>query len=692
MAGDPTYLGTVQDVRGVSISVKMAAATVSGLGFVEGHAYRIGQVGSFVRIPLGYIDLFGIVSQVGAGAVPERLAEAEPHGFRWMTVELVGEGQRVGAFRRGVSQHPTVGDPVHLVTESVLARVYGRPDEPQYVRIGHLASSESIPALVDMNKLLTRHCALVGSTGSGKSTTVAGLTLSISDGQRFPSARILLLDLHGEYASALHDRATVLKANADVTDRESPLFVPYWAMTFDELIGISFGPLSGAERGHIADVVSDMKRDWVKRHPERGVEIEHVSVDSPIPFSIHRLWFDLHRDVNATHTVPATAQNRATEALLLDEAGKVVEPGDPMRVIPPKYRPQNSAAGSDKVYLSGSTLNIRKPLESLASRLRDPRFSFLFSPGSCAVGDEGDCEQDLDGILDQWLGADNPIVVLDLSGIPRSVLTEQIGVVLRVTYDALFWSRNFHEGGRERPLFVVLEEAHLYLNASDSGGAAAAVRRIVKEGRKYGVGVMIVSQRPAEIDPTILSQCGTIIALRLSNPADRAHVTSAAADNLAGLLSMLPILRTGEAIIVGEAVHLPTRTLVEPPPVNRRPRSDDPLIFDAHNPGGWNNQRPAASDYCTVVRAWRNVDARHPASRAPIGKEENVQRTPIESSNISGVGYDSETATLEIEFTNGRIYQYFDVSPTVHSEFMLADSKGAYFSSVIKGNYRYARL
>ena len=201
MASDPTYLGTVEDVRGATISVILSEETLSGLTFIEGAGYRIGQVGSFVRIPLGLMNLFGIVSQIGAGAVPERLAETEPFGRRWMTVQLVGEGSRFGKFQRGLSQYPTVSDPVHLITDQDLARIYGRPDEPQAIAIGQIASADSIPALVDLDKLITRHCAVVGMTGTGKSTTVAGLLTTLTDEQRFSSARAIILDMHGEYAS-----------------------------------------------------------------------------------------------------------------------------------------------------------------------------------------------------------------------------------------------------------------------------------------------------------------------------------------------------------------------------------------------------------------------------------------------------------------------------------------------------------
>ena len=610
MAADPTLLGTVQDVKGPTISVALEPATVAGLVFIGGHGYRIGQVGSFVRIPMGYVDLFGVVSQVGAGAIPERLALVEPHGYRWMTVQLVGEGQRGGEFKRGLSQHPTVGDSVHLVTEEDLARIYGRPGAPNFVRVGHLASAESIPALIDIDKLITRHSAVVGATGAGKSTTVASLLVALSDGSRYPSARVILLDIHGEYAAALRDRAQVFRVNADTTRGELPLCIPYWAMNFDELLSVTLGQLDDAGRGAMLERITEMKLAALGKQARAGVTEDNLTVDTPVPFSIHKFWFDLHRLMNATHTV-AGGQSENTEALLLDEEGRVVQPGDPTRVIPPKYKPHTLAAGVEKIYLSSSPLNIRRPVESLASKLRDPRFDFLFRPGRWCPNVDGIPEEDLDSLLEQWIGGPQPITILDLSGIPVSVLTHLAGVLLRMIYDALFWGRNLSEGGRERPLLVVLEEAHGYLGQGDAGPAAAAGRRIVKEGRKYGVGAMIVSQRPAEIDATILSQCGTIFAMRLSNSSDRAHVIGVVTDNLEGLLSTLPVLRTGEAIIVGEAVHLPVRTLIDPPGKNRRPDSSDPLVYDDKGPGGWNRRREP-SDYPELVAVWRKQEPRSP--------------------------------------------------------------------------------
>lgn len=605
MPSDPTLLGTVQDVNGATISVALDSQTQSGLVFIEGHGFRIGQVGSFVRVSMGFVDLFGVVSQVGASAVPAKVAENTGSDFRWMTAEIVGEGTRGSEFRRGISQYPTVGDQVHLVTESDLARVYGRSDAADVVRIGHLASAESIPALIDVNKLVTRHSAVVGTTGSGKSTTVASLLMALTDGTRYPSSRVLIFDLHGEYSTALRSRAEVFRVNPNEQESQKRLLVPYWAMTFDELLGVSFGSIDDNSRSAVLEKVYDLKLRSITRTPRAGVTADTLTVDSPVPFSIHKLWFDFHRSMNATHTV-AGGQSEATEALAVDQTGKPLQPGDAMRVIPPRYQPHTQAA--PRIYLSQSPLNFRRPLDKLAAKLRDPRFDFLFRPGEFLPDLDGCPAADLDSLLNSWIGGEKPITILDLSGVPMSVVNDLVGALLRIAYDALFWARNRAEGGRQRPVLVVLEEAHSYIGKDSSGPAADAVRRIVKEGRKYGMGAMVITQRPAELDATVLSQCGTLFALRLSNSHDRAHVTGTVTDNMHGLMAMLPVLRTGEAIIVGEAVHLPVRTLLDPPSADRRPQSFDPPVYDPSGIGGWNKTR-GVSDYAAVVEKWRRQEA-----------------------------------------------------------------------------------
>jgi len=613
MGRKATHLGTVQDVKGATIRVALDPATVSGVSFVDGEAYRIGQVGSFVRIPLGYVSLFGIVSQVGAGAVPEGLAEKQPFGNRLMSVQLVGEARGRGLFERGVAQYPTIDDEVHLVTAADLSRIYGRPADARFVRVGHLASSESIPAFVDIPRLVTRHSAVVGATGAGKSTTVAGLLLSLS-GNRYPSTRIVVFDLHGEYARALGDRATVFRVTPDSERGEQPLCIPYWALTFDELLPLTLGTLDDASRAAVLEKMTALKRSALEKKPRPGVSVDTVTVDSPVPFSIREMWYDLSFEIHATYIEDQTKPQTEWQPAFQDVAGAQ---GDAETVRPPLFRPVKNIAGDpEKIRLSPSTLNIRRQLAGLGSRLRDPRYGFLFQAGEWAPNAQGLPQRDLDSLLHVWLGGPRPITILDLSGIPTLVLNDLLGALFRILYDALFWARNLPEGGRERPLLLVLEEAHAYVRQEGKGPAADAVKRIAKEGRKYGLGLMLVSQRPSEIDPTILSQCGTLFAMRMANATDRAHVTSVATENLEGLFDMLPVLRTGEVVVVGEAVNLPVRAVVDPLARDRRPDSDDPRVVVAEvagegfeGPGGWNQQRDP-SDYGEVLQLWRSQNPR----------------------------------------------------------------------------------
>jgi hypothetical protein len=644
MPSDPTLIGTVQDVNGSTVRVELTNETVTGLSFVNGEGYRIGQVGSFVRIPLGFVNLFGVVSQVGAGAAPIKEGEHNPFGNRWLLVQLVGEGSPGGRFERGISQHPTIEDPVHIVTEANLREIYGPGEPDDFVAVGHLASAESIPSLVNINKLITRHSAIVGTTGAGKSTTVAGLLTSLSDFGRYPSARILVLDIHGEYGRALADRCEVFRVGADDSKGERSLCVPFWALSFDELVALGFGGLDGQKSSAVADAIMALKRESLSAHAREGITKDTATVDTPVPFCIHKMWLELHKRENMT-VIPKPGGNPddLEPAYVMGDDNKPVQTGDAMSVTAPMYRTvKTTGTAAERVNYGKDPIGIRQPLAGLATKLRDPRFAFLFRPGDWLPDMDGKTKSDLDTLLQDWIGGPKPITILDLSGIPSSILNDLIGALLRILYDALFWARHLPEGGRERPLMIVLEEAHAYLGKSDSAAqesrAAGAVRRIAKEGRKYGVGIMVVSQRPSEIDTSILSQCGTIFAMRLANERDRGHVTGAASDNLKGLFEMLPVLRTGEAIIVGEAVSLPVRTLIDPPAKDRRPDSADPrvavrgsILRDGYDgPGGWNQKRDIP-DFGAVVRQWRKQDPRYehkPGGAVDVTPEKRKKGSP----------------------------------------------------------------
>ncbi|MFA6087239.1 ATP-binding protein [Mucilaginibacter sp.] len=618
MKDKSTYLGTVQDVSGTTVRITLMNESLSGLAYVNGEGFRIGQIGSFIKIPIGYIDLFGIVTQVGASAVPENQVASQPYGNRWMTIQLIGEGQRNGQFQRGISQYPTVSDEVHLVSEKDLQRIYGQPDRPYFVKVGHIAGAESIPALVDINKLITRHSAIVGTTGSGKSTTVSSLLNALSDPKRYPSSRIIVFDIHGEYAQALKDRANIFKVNPDKTagSYEKELFIPFWALSFEELCAMTFGSFNNEKDENIVlERILLKKLESIKKYEKSGIDPDYLNIDSPIAFSLNQLWSELFIDCFATYYSKNEGSPLDNLAYERDSDGNELK-GDVEKGVPPIFRkPKNEKEDNEKInYLPGSNaLNIGQQLLSLGAKLRVPRFNFLFKPGEWTPEADGKTEKDLDILLKEWIGSSKPITILDLSGVPISILNTIIGVLLRILYEGLFWARNLSQGGKHRPLLLVMEEAHNYLN--NDGSALRIVQKIVKEGRKYGIGAMIVSQRPSEVNSTILSQCGTFFAMRLANATDRGHITSAVSDNLEGLTGMLPILKTGEAIILGEAVKLPMRTLIEAPPKDRRPDSQDPVIYDeaeiddSMQPGGWGIPTEADPNYAEFIETWR---AQHP--------------------------------------------------------------------------------
>lgn len=601
---DPTYLGSVASVSGSSISVHLALSVASGLSVIEGRTYRIGQVGSFVRIPQGYQDLFGVVSEVGAKAVPNQADLDNLDTGRWMQVQLIGEAIG-GVFERGISQYPNIGDSVHITTESSLSRIYGAKGD-KHVSIGSLSSAESISAMVSLDELITRHSAVLGSTGSGKSTTVASLMRSITGAaegsQGFPSARVLLLDIHGEYSVALSDVATVF--SVDPRQNEEKLLIPYWALATSDLLDFLTGGVDGGRETAFSDKIFQLKQENFDPAKFPGLEEGSITVDTPLPYSLKKLWYDLIDFEIATFEGP----QRDQPTLQAD--------GDPDHLIPPKYKPH--AMGAQGPFLNQSAVGIQRQLGLLRSRLLDRRYDFLLHPGPWEPDLDGNVELDLDALLQGWVGGPQPITILDLSGVPSSVLERLVGSILRIVYESLFWSREKSEGGIERPLLVVMEEAHRYLSPEKGGLASETTQKIAKEGRKYGVGLMVISQRPSEVDETILSQCGTYFAMRLSNPTDRARVQGTLPDGLVSLLDVLPVLRTGEAIVMGEAAKLPMRCKVTLPPEENRPQSADPLVADS-----WRLPR-REEGYDRVVASWR---AQRPRA---VSKPIKIERKPVE--------------------------------------------------------------
>lgn len=577
-----TEIGEIKSINGNSISIEISETLRSNMPIIDGTVYRVGQIGSFLKIPLGYATLYGIVTQVGIDAIPDKFKEQDYSFFlnqQWLTIILIGE-QIGNKFERGITQFPTPGDSVHLVTNKDLEVIYGGFSDDNSIIVGNISASESLEARIDIDKLVSRHCAILGSTGSGKSNAVAVLLNAIAN-KGFKSARVLVVDPHGEYTEALKGKCNIYKVNPETL--ENNLFIPFWALPFNQLLEIFSQSLLDANKDYVRQKVLEYK---IKSNIENklGIDIESITADTPIPFSLDELWGELDDFERKTFE-----NDRITECL--------IKKGNYSKLESSEYRPASTMNSAP--YYNMQRKGILYFTDSIRSKIKDNRYSFLFNPGDYKPTSDGKAKV-LNLLLQQWIGSNKPITILDLSGVPNEIMQTISGTLLKIVFDALFWGQNLSIGGKEQPILIVLEEAHNYLKAGENSVSSNTVQNIAKEGRKYGVGLMLVTQRPSELDETVLSQCGTLIALRMNNSKDRGHIKSAIQDELQTIVDLLPSLRTGEGIISGEAVKMPSR--IKFFKASNAPKGSDPKASVK-----WKlEQKDIEKDYEILVNLWRN--------------------------------------------------------------------------------------
>lgn len=578
MKSQITYLGKIIRVDSSTVEVEVSNDIPSAAPIINGRLYKIGQIGTFVKMPIGNITIYGIVSSVSN--TPNKVEEYQAYNFgsRFLTVQLVGEKIGEDDFERGIGTYPTINDEVHLVIEKDLFDIYGKRDAGS-IEIGKHSSSENLSVYTDIHKMVLRHCAILGSTGSGKSNTTVSILKAILDD--YKGSRVVLVDPHGEYASAFPE-AKVFKIN----DAVNPLFIPFWLMNFDELAYFLVGAKPTDESKPDYRAFRELVTNYKKNNcalKSGAVNQDYVTGDSPIPFSARELWHEMNWWLNATFTEAALPNQTKVTA-------KETNVGDFENLLPATFEPY--VMGNQAPYKSQHTTYYSYE-KKLLSRLKDSRFDFLFNPGDYkgVVG-----SNDLNDLLAEWIGSENKLAILDLSGVPFEVLDITVGLITRFVYDSMYWGRNEPYTGKQRPLLMAYEEAHTYLNKDDNTSySKLAVEKVFKEGRKFGMGSLVISQRPSEISETILAQVGTFIALRLTNSGDQSIVKSSAPDNLNSLIDLLPSLRTGEAIIVGEAIKIPSRVRIKLN--NPRPTSDDPKLVES-----WSKEHvPHADNYKNVV-------------------------------------------------------------------------------------------
>lgn len=589
MINDITYLGKIIRVDSNTVEVEVSADIPSAAPIINGRLYKIGQIGTFVKMPIGNITIYGITSSVSN--TPSKFDENEIKqliGSRFLTVQLVGEKIGNSNFEKGIGTYPTINDEVHLVTEKDLFDIYG-DRELGTIEIGKHSSSDNLSVYVDIHKLILRHCAIIGSTGSGKSNTIISILKAILTD--YKGSRVILVDPHGEYASAFPD-AKVFKIN----DNDNPLYIPFWLMNFDELAYFLVGARPDDQR-----IEHRMFRELITNYKKENFNLKSgeinknfITADSPIPFNIRKVWHEMNWLLNATFSESnKDSQTKETVKLLMDDDGKPKE-GNYDLLKPAEFEPYSM--GTQAPYKSKNQ-DYYSYEKKLLTRIKDSRFDFLFNPGE--YKDEKSAK-DLHNLLNEWIAGDERLTILDLSGVPFEVLDITIGLITRFVYDSMFWGRNEIYTGKNRPLLLAYEEAHTYLNKNDNNSySKSAVEKIFKEGRKFGLGALIISQRPSEISDTILAQVGTLIALRLTNSSDQGIVKSSAPDNLNSLIDLLPSLRIGEAVVVGESIKIPSRVRVQLN--NPRPTSEDPKLVEC-----WNNEfKSDDENYKTVVKKIR---------------------------------------------------------------------------------------
>ena len=574
-----TYIGQVKHVLGSTVTVELDASLAGVAPIYKGHLLLVGQIGSLVRIPQGLVDLVGSVVLLGISELAgvQEPSQAVQNGDRWLQVQLLGEVDRsTGRFQRGVGSYPGLDDPVHFTTTDDLQAVFPDPDE-QHIRLGRLSASEDVSVCLNLDALVLRHSAVVGATRSGKTSAVASTLQSVVQGG-WNAANIVVIDPHGEYARALGESASV---RGVLGTGEYALNVPFWALPADEILRVFVGSAGGTVVRRFGELVAEARRTFVAGSKWLDLDPSQITSDTPVPFNLHNVWYQLEYENNATN------ERQGDKSV-----DQVTDCGDVETLKPPQFKPYGPGSTPPNQGPSfgayGNTPN------QLRLGLLDPKLRFLHRIPAPLDGPDP-----LIGAVQEWLGGTNPISVLDFSGVHTHAADVAVGTVMTLLFELAIRSNPEGPGiGRPQPVLLVLEEAHRFLGEQAAAGTRDATSRIAREGRKYGMGLMLVSQRPSELPDTVLSQCGTMIALRLTNSADQGRIRSALPDSIEGLAATLPSLRTGEALVSGEAVTLPARVLVSRP--NPMPQSEDPST------GVW-RQEKELPDVTSALQEWRGI-------------------------------------------------------------------------------------
>jgi hypothetical protein len=489
-----------------------------------------GQVGSQVKVRVGRGWLLASIrNQKSDATVPGGIvAEADFLG-EGLQERLTG---RIHGFRRGVTRYPTPGALVYPASTDDLRQVYAS-DGRQAIQIGTVYPTNDIRAGLYIDALLGKHFALLGSTGTGKSTSAALILHRICE--QAPEGHVIMVDPHGEYAAAFRNTGVIL----DVSN----LQMPYWLMNFEEHCEILV-TTQGDERQLDCEVLGKCLLEARSRN-RLAEQIGKITVDSPIPYLLSDL-----------------------SVILNNHMGKL-----------------------DKGHSSAPYMRIKNKLDELKG---DPRYQFLFS-GMLV----GDTMAEFIAKLFRLPSGGRPISIIDVSGVPSDITSTVVAVLSRMVFDFAVWARE----EKTRPVLLVCEEAHRYVPSeknADGSSVGRILSRIAKEGRKYGISLGLITQRPSDLAEGVLSQCGTIIAMRLNNDRDQAFVRAAMPEGARGFLDSIPALRNRECVICGEGVAIPIRASFDDLEEFKRPASADPSFTEL-----WSSSGGEEEMVLRTVQRWR---------------------------------------------------------------------------------------
>jgi GTPase SAR1 family protein len=556
------------------------------------------KVSKYISIEDGN-DLYILASIQNVCAVQSKEADTINYTVSCTPIGCYSETEDGISFRQGGVNLPSPTEPVYLPDDEVINAIFSSNDNFSF-QIGNLSNNDSVNYFVDGNKFFGKHIAVVGSTGSGKSCAVARLLqniMKINDGHNenadsLKNSHVIIFDIHSEYQSAFK-LAAEENFSVNCLDVEK-LCLPYWLMNSQELEALFIE--SNEMNSH--NQISQFKKAVILSKEKHNPTMEHINYDTPVYFDIAEVYRYIKNKnsevINRNETLPHLPKR--SDGTIINNADNVYLNEDVTFAATTNAKDSKASNGP----YNGE---FERFVTRLETKLSDKRLEFITAPKK-ENGEEFKTE-DFDVILQQFLGYidKSNVTIIDLSAIPFEVLSIVISLLSRVIFDFAFhYSKLRHASGlvNDIPFMLVCEEAHNYIpknGGAEYNASKHSIERIAKEGRKYGLNLMVVSQRPSEVSETIFSQCNNFIVLKLTNVNDQNCIKNLLPDNNSSLVDTLPTLAAGECLVVGDAVPLPAVVKMSMP--NPAPSSSNVNVYDEWNKD-WINI--AFED---VIKRWR---------------------------------------------------------------------------------------